>query len=271
MKMKKAVVKQIKEMTDNFKRDMLPPCELADVKFVSSPELTQACRQFGHVYIPKVSPEKCHVTGKGMEVAEVGERATAVLHVLDQKGNACTVPVEAIISELVLNSSSEKIECLLEKINFNQYEISYQATIRGRHQLHIKVEGEHIKGSPFPVTAIKKRGTPIKIITGMKGPRGLAVNQRGEIIVGEGYSNHVSILSSTGETLHSFGSQGSTQGQFDRIRGVAVDDYGNIYVADGHNHRVQKFSPDGNLSQQLEGKEKKNYSLTFLWVVLSIH
>ena len=263
MKMKKAVIKQIKCMTENLKTDMLPPCELPDVKFVSSPEFTQACRQFGHVYIPKVSPEKCCVTGKGMEVAEVGERTTAILHVVDQKGDACTVPVEAMISELVLNSTSEKIECLLEKININQYEISYQATIRGRHQLHIKVEGEHIKGSPFPVTAIKKLGTPIKTITGMKGPRGLAINQRGEIIVGESYSNHVSILSSTGETLHSFGSQGSTQGQFDRIRGVAVDDDGNIYVADGHNHRVQKFSPDGNFITAVGRKGKEKLQLNF--------
>ena len=40
MKMKGAVVKQIKEMTDNFKLDMLPPCEPANVKFQASPELT---------------------------------------------------------------------------------------------------------------------------------------------------------------------------------------------------------------------------------------
>ena len=62
MKMKKGVVKQIKEMTDNFKPDMLPPCELADVKFIASAELTQACQQFGDVYIQKnVSTEMlCH-------------------------------------------------------------------------------------------------------------------------------------------------------------------------------------------------------------------
>jgi hypothetical protein len=144
MKMKKAVVKQIKEITDNFKPDMLPPCELADVEFIPLPELTEACQQFGDVCIPKVTPEKCYITGKGMEVAEVGERTTAFLHVVDQNGEACTVPVEAVISELVLNSTSETIECLVEKTNINQYEISYEVTNRGRHQLHIKVEGEHV-------------------------------------------------------------------------------------------------------------------------------
>ena len=68
MKMKKAVMKQIKEMTDNFKPDMLPPCEPANVEFITSPELTQACQQFGEVYL-KSSPEKCYATGKGLEVA----------------------------------------------------------------------------------------------------------------------------------------------------------------------------------------------------------
>ena len=88
MKMKKAVVKQIKEMTDNFKPDLLPPCELANVKFIPSPELIQACQQFGEVYLQKVFVQKCHVTGKGLEVAEPGEKTTAVLHVVDQKGKA---------------------------------------------------------------------------------------------------------------------------------------------------------------------------------------
>jgi tripartite motif-containing protein 2/3/tripartite motif-containing protein 71 len=246
MKMKKAVVKQIKEMTNNFKPDMLPPCEQTDVKFAHLPELTQACQQFGDVYVPKVSPGKCYATGEGMEVAEIGERTTVVLHIVDQKGDACTVPVEAIVTELVLNSTSEKIECLVEKTNINQYEIGYQATSRGKHQLHIKVEGEHIKGSSFCITAIKKLGTPVKIINGVKGPWSLAVNQRGEIIVGESGTGRVSIFSPTGETLRSFGSQGSKQGQFDRIRGVAVDDAGNIYVVNEHNHCIQKFTPDGD-------------------------
>ena len=153
MKMKKGVVKQIKEMTDNFKPDMLPLCELANVKFTASPELVQACQQFGDVYMQKVSPEKCHATGKGLEVAKLGERATAVLHVIDQKGMVCSTPVETLICELVSESADEKIDCSVKKTEAcGQYKMSYQATSQGRHQLHIKVEGEHIKGSPFPVT-----------------------------------------------------------------------------------------------------------------------
>ncbi len=78
----------------------------------------------------------------------------------------------------------------LERIRQSQYEISYQTTIRGRHQLHIKVEDQHFKGSPFPVAVklpIEKLGTPIIIPTiyGMMGPRGITFNQRGEVVVTE--------------------------------------------------------------------------------------
>ena len=251
MKMKKAVVKQIKEMTDNLKPDMLPPCEQASVRFIASPpEFTQACQQFGEVYLQKVSPEKCYATGKGLEVAKLGERATAVLHVVDQKEKACTEPVETLTCELVSDISGKKIDCSVKKTEASgQYEISYQATSQGRHQLHIKVEGEHIKGSPFPVTVklpVQKLGTPIKTIDEVKCPWGVAVNQRGEVIVAERNGYCVSIFSPEGEKLRSFGSKGSGHGQFNAPRGVAVDDDGNILVVDENNHRIQKFTTDGN-------------------------
>ena len=241
---------QIKELMDKLKPDMLPPCESANVKFIGSPELTQACQQFGDVYIQKAVPEKCYATGKGLEVAEPGETATAVLYIVDPKEKACSTPVETLTCELVSESTDEKIDCSVKKTEASgQYEISYQATSRGsRHQLHIKVEGEHIKGSPFPVTVklpVQKLGTPIKTISGVKGPWGVAVNQRGEIIVAEGGGHCVSVFSPTGEKLRSFGSKGSGQGQFNQPCGVAVDDDGNILVVDSRNHRIQKFTSDG--------------------------
>ena len=245
MKMKKTVMKQIKEMTDNFKPDMLPPCESANVRFKASPELLKACQQFGRVFLQQTSPEKCYATGKGLEVAEPGERTTAVLHVVDQKGKACSTPVETLTCELVSESTGEKIDCSMKKTEpSGQYEISYQATSRGRHQLHIIVEGEHIKGSPFTVTVIKKLGTPIKIISGVKEPWGVAINQRGEIIVAEEIGHCISIFSPTGEKLRSFGSQGSRPGQFNHPKGVTVDDDGNILVADTRNHRIQKLTSE---------------------------
>ena len=96
------------------------------------------------MYLQKVSPEKCYATGKGLEVAKLGERATAVLHVIEQKGKACTTPVETLTCKLVSEMTSEKIDCSVKKTEASKYEISYQATGR-RYQLHIKVEGSTSK------------------------------------------------------------------------------------------------------------------------------
>ena len=250
MKMKKTVMKQMKEMTGNFKPDKLTPCEAADLKFLPSPQLAQACQQFGEVYarmVHDIVPEKCYATGKGLVSAKVGERATAVVHIVDDNEQACVAPVE-IECELVSVLADAKTKCLVNNLEANKYEVSYQATSRGRHQLHIKVEGEHIKGSPFTVLVklpVQKLGTPVRVIGGLRGPRGVAVNQRGEGIVAEESGHCISIFSPAGGKLRSFGSQGSGQGQVSCPRGVAVDDDGNILVVDSGNNRIQKFISDG--------------------------
>ena len=251
VKSNKAVIWQTKEIMGNLKTDLLHPCgpvDVMDEDLIS--ELAQTCKQYGEMYSNKVSPEKCYATGKGLEVAEPGERATAVLHIADHKGKACTRPTNARLRcKLVSDITSRKTKCSTKKIDDNQCEISFQPTSRGRHQLHIKVEGEHIKGSPFTVTVklpVQKLGTPIKTITGVRGPWGVAVNQRGEVIVAESVGCCISMFSPTGEKLQSFGSQGSRRGQFSAPRGVAVDGDGNILVVDGKKHCIQKFTSDGN-------------------------
>ena len=192
-----------------------------------------------------------------------GEKTTAVLHVVDQKGKAYTKPVETLTCELVSNNTDTKVDCSVKKVEANQYKITYQAIRRGRHQLHVKVEGEHIKGSPFPVAVklpVQKLDTPIKTISGVKQPRGVAVNQRREVIlVGENNvgEHYVTIFSPTGEKLRSFGSKGSGHGQFNGPRGVAVDDNGNILVVDLYNSCIQKFTPDGTFITTV-GKKGNN-------------
>ena len=137
----------------------------------------------------------------------------------------------------------------------NQYEVSYQATSRGRHQLHIKVEGEHIKGSPFTVTVIMKIGTPIKIIDKMGAPQGIAFNQKNEMVVAEYREHRVAIISPLleSDSIKRFGSGGTEDGQFNHPCGVAVDDNGNILVTDQKNGRIQKFNSRGKYITKVNG------------------
>ena len=247
--MEKPVVQQVKEMCAEYDPSKLQPCEQADMALTASSELLQACQQFGQVYSHPVCPEKCYATGKGLEVATVGEQSTATVYAIDAQGSKLSKPLPLISCELV-PSSGERMKCEVKPSKHSEYQVDYWPTRRGRHQLHIKVCDQHIRGSPFAVLALGKLEAPTRTITGLDQPLGVAVDKRGQIIIAE---NCISIYSS-GKRIRSFGPEGSAPGQFLYPCGVAVDRAGNILVVDGGNHRIQKFTADGKFIASVGSK-----------------
>ena len=252
--MKKPVVKQIKEVTAEFRPDTLVPGELADIWFTSSAEVGAACQQFGKVYTCTVSPEKCYATGKGLQVATDGEETTATLHVVDQEGREYDKPIPHVSCELISCSDATTVKGSVKRMDKNKYMIRYKPTTSGRHQLHVRVEGEHIKESPFTVVAVRGLGTPIRTIGGLNNPWGVAVSENGQIVVVEYGGQCVSIFGRDGEKIKTFGTYGSGHGRFKHPHGVAIDKDGNILVVDGVNYRIQKFTADGQFLTSV-GKE----------------
>jgi tripartite motif-containing protein 2/3/tripartite motif-containing protein 71 len=142
--------------------------------------------------------------------------------------------------------SGTRASCSVERRGLSQYEISYQPTIKGRHQLHVKVQGRHIRGSPFSVAVrspVEKLGTPISTIRGVVGPWGVAINQRGEVMVAE-WGGRVSVFSPSGEKLQSLGTCISGP-QIVSPCGIAVDGEESILVADRNNHCIQRLTSEG--------------------------
>ena len=167
--MKKPIVKQVQEITAEFKAEVLAPQEQADIRFsASTPELTQTCQQFGKIYTCPASPERCYATGKGLEVATVGEQATATLHAMDADGKECEHPLVNTSCKLVSDAGDPTVKAAIQKEGKNKYTISYQPTHRGRHQLHMKVDGVPIRGSPFAVIAVKNLSIPIRTTSGSR-------------------------------------------------------------------------------------------------------
>ena len=259
VKMRKKVVKQIKEMTTEFNADALSPCEVANIGFVTSPNFAKDCQEAGELYL-KACAEKSYATGKGLKVAIVNEKATASVYALDYYGKPIICNIHRMTCELTSDRDAKTIGGSIMKIKDNRYEISYHSASQGRHKLHIKFDGEHIKASPFVVLVrmpFKQPGTPVMTITGLSIPWGVVVNKKGEIIIAENGAHCISVYSQAGEKLRSFGSYGSGQGQFNGPRGVAVDDDGNILVADTSNNRIQKFTADGTVITAVGSKGNK--------------
>ena len=247
--MKANTVHQMKELTTPFQPDTLKPNTEADVVFSALADLTAACKNYGQIFSSgSPDPSKCHATGKGLEVAVVGVKSTAILHAVSYEDKPFDKPIKSLECELVSEITGTRTNSNVERRGQSQYEISYQPTIKGRHQLHIKMEGQHIRGSPSSVAVkspVEKLGTPILTLGGVDRPRGVAINKRGEVVVTEGGGNCVSVFSPSGKKLRSFGTKGSSQGQFNCPCGVTVDGEGNILVADTNNNRIQKFTTEG--------------------------
>ena len=76
-------------------------------------------------------------------------------------------------------------------------------------------------------------------------PRGVAVDNAGNILVADTNNNRLQKFSPTGAFLSVIGKVGQGPGEFQQPGGIAIDASGTIYVADVSNHRVQKLKPDG--------------------------
>lgn len=81
-------------------------------------------------------------------------------------------------------------------------------------------------------------------------PQNVAVTSSGNVVVTEHEGTYnVSMFKSSGKKLRTFGTVGSSDGQFKCAGGVTEDDEGNIVITDRFNYRVQNFSKDGKFLQ----------------------
>ena len=124
----------------------------------------------------------------------------------------------------------------------------FHGDMAGLASEHLNMGGQHTREFPHPIKpgpATEELDVALKLITMVKRPGGIAVNQRGEIIVTNIYEYQLMVLNSNGEKLRSIGSRGLGPGQFDCPWGVAVDAEGNILMTDFYNYRIQKFTAEG--------------------------
>ena len=90
-------------------------------------------------------------------------------------------------------------------------------------------------------------GHPVRVVTGLKGPYGIAINSRGEMIISE-FIGQISIFDIRGQKSRTFGSRGEPSG-------IAIDDADNIYVSS--DHKLQKFTSSGELIKCVGQKGSK--------------
>ena len=246
--MKAPVLQRIEQITAEFDPATIQPQTEADIELVRDglEQVSQANREFGEVVYDPLSVENSYATGNGSKYATTGEQATVELHTMTRRNKKCDKKLN-ITAALVHTKSRATIECEVNQVN-GQHKITYQPARRGKHNLHIRINEKHIRGSPYPIAITPSPQilhNPVRVVRGLNEPRGTTTNSKGQIVVAELNGNCISVLNPEGEKIHTFGTKGSGKGQLNAPCGIAVDRDDNIYVADNNNHRIQKFTPTG--------------------------
>lgn len=211
-------------------------------------------------------PSLCYLdTSENGAVAVMGQKSSITLVAIDFMNKACKGVVESLECELLSDLSDATECCSVKRTGQNLYEISYQP-IATKVALHVKISGQHVWGSPLPLTVrppIRRLFLPVLQIINSKcklqQPWGVASGVAGRDLVAvteEEGGNCVTVLHGLGGKRFSFGSYGSSKGEFDSPRGVAVDGEGNILVADYGNHRIQKFTAKGKFVSAVRDKRQ---------------
>ncbi len=85
-------------------------------------------------------------------------------------------------------------------------------------------------------------------------PFGVAIDDQGNVYVGDSNNNKIRKISSNGDvstlagSIPGYADGTGTAAQFNAPYGVAVDVQGNVFVADLYNHRIRKVTPNGEVS-----------------------
>ena len=200
----------------------------------------------------------CHVSGPGLQSATANHPTHVIVEVTETSGRPCTLQ-QNITSKLELISKatptsgtrwpwSKKDRVAVATTSASRYEVLYTAVSRGQHKLHVRLNDKEINGSPFTITVYPdptQLGHPVRVVTGVKGPYGIAFNSRGEMIVSECQGHQISIFDIRGQRIQVFGSSDNRPEQMEYPRGIAIDNTDNIYVCS--NRKLQKFTSSGKL------------------------
>ena len=250
--MKAPVLKRIEQINAEFDPATIQPETKADIQLLTDgkEQLQQACQEFAEITEGEaVSLKNSYITECELEGAvKVGELKSVEFHAKTKTNKQFQKKLH-FTAELVHTKSTDRVRCEVVKQRNGTHKINYQPNKRGKHELHLTINSNPVRGSPYPITVTPSPQSllkPVRVVGSLNEPRSTAINSKGQVVVVENGGSCISILTPEGERIRYFGTAGSGNGQLSNPFGVTVDNEDNIYVVDTGNHRVQKFTSEGN-------------------------
>ena len=221
--------------------------------------------QIGSLKESQTRAQQSSANGKGISEAIVGLEAQLIVTTRNRKCQQSYDNNDCVTLE-IRNRQCENCaaEVQVQDNKDGTYKIKYFAKETGTCSASVKVNGEHIRGSPFEVQVKPRQFRPVlsfgEQILGR--PWGVAVNEQDEIAVSDVGNHNIHLFKSDGSHIRSFGGKGAQHGEFDWPSGIAYHG-DNIIVAEQLNHRVQVLSRHGGYLRHFGGKGSLDHQLDF--------
>ena len=236
---------KVKEGEKRHEQLSLDPITTADLAY-HSPSLKAIPRDLGEVYQQTIPA----ILGEIESTCQLGE----TMQVTIAAPTAQSADIHAQLQSLADPASS--VQANIVGKGAGVYHITYTPRVRGRHDLTVKVNGQHIPGSPFRVF-IKihptQLGPPVRTITGVNRPYGIAITSKQQLVVAE-CGGKITIGGRGGYTLQTIKNK-----KMQLSHGVATGPDGAIYVTDVSAHCLFKFDKDGQLLKTLQNEFQSPY------------
>ena len=221
--------------------------------------------QIGSLKESQTGAQQSSADGKGISEAIVGLEAHLVVTTRNQKCQQCYDNNDRVTLEI---SNRQGDYCAAEvQVQDNKdgtYKIKYFAKETSTCSASVKVNGEHIRGSPFEVQVKPRQFRPVLSFGEqiLQRPWGVAVNEQDEIAVSDSGNHKIHLFKSDGTHSRSFGGKGAQHSEFDFPSGTAYHG-DNIIVAEQNNHRVQVLSRQGGYLRHLGGNGSLDHQLDY--------
>ena len=246
---------------------------LRQIRFKENKTLLDSLNSDGigsfRTYVTHTCADRSSAKGKGITEAIVGLESNFLLTTRNAEGEQCYNERDSVTVEIKNQQGHDcATEVRLKDEKDGSYKVRYFLKDTGKCQVSVKINEEHIRGSPFPVKP-KPRQFRHVLSFGQKGssvgmqcsPYGVAVNERDEIAVTDMGTYGVQVFSSDGTYLRSFGRKSDKQGELNWPAGIAFDKNKRSIVVDSNNNRVQLFNDQGEYLSQFGGEGNLDHQL----------
>uniref|UniRef100_A0A1X7U1E7 Uncharacterized protein n=3 Tax=Amphimedon queenslandica TaxID=400682 RepID=A0A1X7U1E7_AMPQE len=241
---KKQMMERMNEVTAGINVEELHPKEKAD--FVLSKDI----KSLDHIGDIVTSTELQHCRVKKMDrITPSGEAVSFSLSMEAPDSSVLCVPLSSLRCSLVpVGKCDQPIHTTVTTTSTNPgvYRIQFNPSTNGTHTVKVQVYGVHLEDTSLaiPFNPYLDNITPVRTITELNGPWGVAVTDNSHVIITEAYGDCVAILDREGKKVKSLGGKGGCGNvKFIAPRGVAITPDKSILVSGNHN--IQEISMDG--------------------------